>query len=510
MPELGRVGCQAWLALVVCAAGSAAGAEAEPVWAPDVFGGYASTHVIIKVAPGARPVFLADGRLTVEAKVAQEAAGPETLVETFERWRVTAVTPLFENGFANPQRARQLGLDRYFRAEVPRGSDTPALVADLGRHRTVIERAEVDPVGGVADTIPDDADFDLLWGMLNTGQIIAGTPGTPGADINITPAWDITTGDSDLVLAVLDAGLDEHVDILDRVVPGRNVAAERDNDDTSDSCQSHGTHVSGTAGAATNNKVGVAGADWSCRIMPVRVLNSCSGLESYVAEGLIWAADNGADVINMSLQYFIGTEALEKAVNYAHGEGVVMIAASGNQGAGELAFPARYEQTIAVGAFNNLGNRWSNSNGGPNLDVMGPGVRVWSLKDTDEYVFKTGTSMATPHVSGTVALMKSLDPSLTPDEIQQIVRDTAVDMGSAGFDEGTGWGRLDAYAAILSVDVIPGDLDGDGVVGIGDLLILLQSWGPCPDPCPPSCSADLDGDCTVGMGDLLFLFANWG
>jgi subtilisin family serine protease len=425
---------------------------------------------------------------------------------------VAAIKPLFESGFANPPLARSLGLDRDFRVRVPPGSNTPALAADLNRFGAFIERAELDGMGGVASTIPDDPDFALQWGMLNTGQEVAGATGTPGADINITPAWDITVGAEDLVLAVLDAGMDEHAEIVGRMIPGRNVTADPDNDDTGDVCWSHGTHVAGIAAATGNNNLGVAGADWSCRIMPVRVLTNCSNNpESWLAEGIVWATDNGADLINMSLQFFQGSSALHDAVLYAHGQGVVMIAAAGNQGATAVAFPARWPETIAVGAIDNRGNRWNLSNRGPNLDVMGPGVSVWSLKGTTQYQFFSGTSMATPHVSGAISLMMSLDWDLTPDQLRQLVQDTAVDMGPVGFDNETGHGRLDAHAAILEAGGAgPGDLNGDGAVGIRDLLILLAAWGPCPDPCPPACSADLDADCTVGIADLVMLLANWG
>ncbi|MHC4100726.1 MAG: S8 family serine peptidase [Planctomycetota bacterium] len=435
----------------------------------------------------------------------------DLLAETLDRFQVAAIRPVFENGFADPQLARQIGLDRYYRLETPPGTDTPGLVAELSRLPAQVERAELDGIGGVTGTIPDDSDFDLQWGLLNDGQMVGGATGLIGADINVSPAWDIVTGDPDLVLAVLDAGMDEHVEIADRMIPGRNVAADPDNNDTSDVCVSHGAHVAGIAAATGNNAQGIAGVDWSCQIMPVRVLNSCTGFESYVAEGIIWATDNGADVINMSLQYYTGTQILHDAVLYAYAQGKVMIAASGNSGACtvyNMAYPARWPETIAVGAFNNGDERASFSNCGPELDVVAPGVDVWSLNDTTDYKYLDGTSMATPHVSGTVNLMKTLAPDLTVDEIKLILQTTAVDMEDPGFDEETGYGRIDTYAALLEVQAGLADLDGDGVVGITDFLVLLGAWGHCPSG--PGCIGDINGDGEVGVSDFLIMLATWG
>jgi subtilisin family serine protease len=247
-------------------------------------GGHASTHVVVQLRRGVSPAALGD------ALAAPGALG-----------RAEEIRPVFADGFARQRLARRYGLDRFYRFPVPAGTDVIGFAAELAQHGTLVERAEPDSIGGVADTLPGDPDFGLQWGLLNTGQTIGGQPGTAGADINVAPAWDLVTGDPGLVLAVLDAGMDEHEELLGRMVPGRNVAAEPDNGDTSDVCISHGTHVAGIAAATADNAIGVAGVDWQCRIMPVRVLESCSGPESFLAEGIVWAADNGADVINMSL-----------------------------------------------------------------------------------------------------------------------------------------------------------------------------------------------------------------
>jgi subtilase family protein len=491
--------------LVVLALAPACGAAAG---GPDAPGGYATTEVIVRAAPGVRPAQSA-GRPTLRAAGAA-ASAPEALAGALERFHVQSIRPVFEGPFANPELAARLGLDRCYRLTTPPGTDTPALAGELGGFAGLIEKAELDGVGGVGGValVPNDTDFGLLWGMLNTGQVVGGVAGTPGADINITPGWNITNGDPELILAVLDAGMDPHIELAGRRIPGRNVAAEPDNDDTSDVCISHGTHVAGIAGANGNNAQGVAGVDWSCKVMPVRVLNGCSGLESYLAEGIIWATDHGAGVINMSLQYYTGTSTLHWAVLYASAQNVIMVSAVGNGGNPVIAYPARWPETIAVGAIDNHGDWWHSSNTGQELDVMAPGVDVWSLKDTALYQYLSGTSMATPHVSGLVCLMKGLDPELHHEEILQILTTTAIDIAPEGFDDATGYGRINALAALLAAQPpqVPGDLDGDGHVDIDDFVALLAAWGPCA----PQCPADLDGDGSVGIIDMLMLLINWG
>jgi subtilisin family serine protease len=188
-----------------------------------------------------------------------------------------------------------------------------------------------------------------------------------------------------------------------------------------------------------------------------------------------------------------------------------MVAAAGNNapcGVPSVRYPARWPETIAVAAHSNRDARASFSNCGPQLDVAGPGDTVWSLLDASAYQWLSGTSMATPHVSGTVSLMKALDPDLAPDEIKLILQTTAVDLEDPGFDDQTGYGRVDAHAALLQVQAGLADLDGDGVVGVFDFLLLLQGWGACP--ADPGCAGDIDRDGQVAVNDFLLLLAHWG
>jgi subtilisin family serine protease len=165
--------------------------------------------------------------------------------------------------------------------------------------------------------------------------------------------------------------------------------------------------------AAGNDGVGIAGMTWNTKLLPVVIVNGCSGFEANVATGLIWAADQGANLINMSLQFYLGGTPLRDAVIYAHAQGAVMCAATGNNGNGNIAAPARWSQTIAVAATDNRDIRASFSNFGAETDISAPGVSVWSLAPGGSYAYKSGTSMSVPHVTGLAALLWSADPTLT-------------------------------------------------------------------------------------------------
>jgi subtilisin family serine protease len=337
------------------------------------------------------------------------------------------------------------------------------------------------------------------------GQVVGGLPGIAGADVSATAAWDITHG-NDLVIAVLDSGIDPHPELAGRILPGINVPDG--NTVTVDECN-HGTHVAGIIAAAGNNGSGMAGLAWNARLLPVVVVNGCTGFEANVASGLIWAVDNGARIVNMSLQFYAFNPIFEQAVQYAHAQGALMVAASGNNGNTNVAAPARWNQTIAVAATDNRDERATFSNFGPEIDLAAPGVSVWSLSGQTSYTYKSGTSMAAPHVSGAAALLWAYNPSLTRDQVRAFLQLGAQDLGDPGTDILFGSGRLDIAASLALVPppYAPEDLDRDGVVNAQDLAILLDSWGACAD-CD-SCAADFDGDCMVGATDLGRLLSAW-
>jgi subtilisin family serine protease len=485
--------------------------------AHDAARGYASTHILVRVKPGHAPARLADGRWTIRATArasARLSGDASDLARASQRWRIASMAPAMDPPPANRALAAALGLDRYYIVRVPAETDTWSMARDVRRFTSIIESVELDVIGGTA-AAPNDSGFTLQYGMNNTGQ----TGGFADADVDAPEAWDISQGSSSVLIAVLDAGLDNHSELAGRIVPGWNTVSG--NTDTGDVCSSHGTHVTGIAAAKGDNGQGVAGMNWLARIMPIRVLNSCFGTSTATANGVVYATDQNARVINMSLQFYFNLgnpsdvaamEFFQNAVLYAHNSGVVMVAATGNNHVPpDVAYPAYFAETIAVAATNHFDQRASFSNAGPQVDVAAPGDDIWSLIGTSNYGYKEGTSMAAPHVSGLVALMLGVDPTLTPAEVRDILQGTSDDVMTPGFDQETGYGRVNARRALQEVVKQlgpPGDITDDGVVDIADLLELLANWGPCPEigPCP----ADLDENGFVDIADLLLLLGYWG
>lgn len=418
-------------ALAAVASVAAADWNQVPAWGPDQYGGYASTHIVVKLYPGIDPANLP----------AREVQGWRGLLK---RWRVSRTERLINWQPRNPERFTALGLDRYFVLRVPQGTDTVAMAADAYALGNLVELAEVDGIGGTA-VIPNDPNFPQQWNMNNTGQVVNGLPGVVDADVDATEAWDLHTGTGNVTLAIIDSGVDPHTDFGGRLLPGWNTVTN--NTETSDGCP-HATHVAGIAGASGNNGSGVAGMNWGVQMLPIKVLTGCSGNETDCAEGIIWATDNSdAKICTMSLQYYTGIQAFADAVQYAHDSGLLLIAASGNN-ATVVAYPAKFPFCMAIGATTNRDTIASFSNQGPEVDVAAPGQDIYSTWVGNSYTYESGTSMATPLVSGLAALMWSYNPSLTNDDIESILKDTAEDKGAAGFDNAFGWGRVNAFAAM--------------------------------------------------------------
>lgn len=480
---------------VVAPASADLGVGLQPVWGPDVYGGYDTSHVIVQIAPDFVPAWKLEQGAAVGFGVAQ-------VDQVLAQWHVQSIAPATPGGFANPQSAARIGLDRYFRINVPQGTDTPALADTLRQFHDVFTVAEIAGVGGVADTIPNDTFFNNLWGMHNTGQFISACgSGTPDADIDAPAAWDIFTGTSDVILAVIDSGVDNHVDLAGKILPGHN--SVNGSTDVSDTCQ-HGTHVAGTAGANGNNALGVVGVSWGVLIQPVKVLTGCFGNTTDCANGIIWAVDNGADIGTMSLQYYTFSSFFEDSTEYAHDNGVLLVAATGNTAApGTIAWPAKFPLVLAVGATNNQDAHAWFSNTGAEIDVSAPGECVYSSLGTSSYAYYDGTSMATPHVSGLASLIWSFNRTLTHDDVAQIIKDTCDDKGAVGWDTTFGWGRINAHEAMMAAGGdntgCPGDCNGDNIINQADLVCwkeLLLAGDP---------AADCNGDGMLNGQDFLCL-----
>jgi len=486
--------------------------DAADVQVADAEGGYASTHVLVRLKPGVRPAKLVDGRWALVGAASAGGARERATAKSaaiLTSANAKGATTVF-GGLSDQVLATQLGLNRTYRIDVPGGTDTPKLVRELAAITSLVELAELDGIGGLADA-PNDPNFAQQYAMNNTGQTIGGVPGLVDADLDGPEAWTLAASlnldTSTVTIGLLDAGVNQHVELTGRILPGFNVPDGTTI--TTDECSSHGTHVTGIMAAAGNNGVGIAGLAWQAKIKPYVVVNGCNGFESSVATGLTMATDAGLRLVNMSLQYYTGTSTLLAAVQYAALHDVIMVAAAGNNGNSNVAYPGKWPETIAVAATTNLDQKWSSSNFGPEIDVAAPGLSVHSLIGTTSYGEKNGTSMAAPQVTGIIALMLARNPTLTTAQVRAILQSTTNDIDAPGFDNNTGFGRVNAFAALSATpSPLPADLDGDGDVGPMDLAILLGAWGPCGS-CDGACAADLDGNCSVGPEDLGILLGSW-
>ncbi|MFQ5574282.1 MAG: S8 family serine peptidase, partial [Terriglobia bacterium] len=289
-----------------------------------------------------------------------------------------------------------------------------------------------------ASLTPNDTYYSLQWGL---------------AKISAPAAWDISTGSAETTIAVIDTGVDyNHPDLAGKVIRGPDYF----NDDTDPMDDSgHGTHVAGIAAAVSNNGAGVAGVSWNSKILAIKALGWIGGYDFDIAQGIIYAADNGADVINLSLGGSEFGQTMKNAVDYAASKGAVLVAATGNSDSSVM-YPAAYENVIGVGATNSSDARTSpaewgegaGSNYGPEVDLVAPGDRIASTYPGSAYAYMSGTSMASPHVAGAAAVVLSKDGSLAPADVEQRLTEAATDLGDPGRDDYYGHGRVELAEAL--------------------------------------------------------------
>jgi subtilisin family serine protease len=279
---------------------------------------------------------------------------------------------------------------------------------------------------------PNDPYFKDQWNITRVGAV---------------EAWRTTRGEGTIV-AVLDTGVEPGGrDGIHGLLEGRDFIYGAEMYDAI----GHGTHVAGTVAQNTDNGLGAAGLAPGAQVLPVKVLgDNGSGSVSAIARGVEWATDEGADVITMSLGWWGHSQTMAEAVKYAHRQGVVLVAAAGNEDTASLNHPAALPEVISVGATTPSDRLASFTNWGTQLDLVAPGVDI--LQETISgrgFILSawSGTSMATPHVAAVAALVKSAgiqDPVM----VREILRESASDLGGAGPDEYFGHGLLDASAAV--------------------------------------------------------------
>lgn len=333
--------------------------------------------------------------------------------------------------------------------------------------------------------VPNDSLFGNQWHLRNTGQF---TGAIPGADINAVNAWDVSLGNNQIIVAVVDDGVDlTHPDLAGQLVAGYDFANNDSNPSPDQPWHRHGTSVAGLIAARTNNNLGVAGVCPNCRIMPIKLSNpnpdgSFSVTDTQIADAFNFAANNGASVINNSWGGGLPSTMVENVINNITisgrgGKGVVILASAGNGNTSPIIYPARYNRVISVGASNwcdlrkapsgtpcDGGLNWG-SHYGFDLDVSAPGMNTLSIDiaggwgyEAGDYTYFGGTSAASPITAGVVGLMLSVNNNLTADQARRILRMSADDMTpdtNPGWDRFTGAGRVNAYRALRMSENVP-------------------------------------------------------
>ena len=379
----------------------------------------------------------------------------------------------FKSGISEPQirlaaqayqiedvRKMPLGLQRW---KVPLTTPLEDLLFMLSRNPDV-QYAEPDYKMTI-HAIPDDPYFRYQYALLNYRQEIgeAGSPiGYLRADMKAIEGWQETTGDPDVVIAVIDTGVDfSHPDLQKNILPGGRDFVFGDFDPMDD--HGHGTYVCGILAADTNNGKGVAGITWNCRVLPIKGISAAGeGYTSWVIEAIVWAANRGVDIINLSVGASEVSQALEEAIHYARERDILLVSSAGNHNR-KVAYPAAYKDVMAVAGTDYLDNRSAFSNHGPEIDVAAPASRIyvctptWSVESgTPPYTFITGTSLSCAFISGFAGLIKSNKPWLTAEEIKNIICFSADDVNAErnpGWDPYLGYGRADLEKALVPIKI---------------------------------------------------------
>lgn len=426
-----------------------------------------------------------------------------------------SLTPLFSHIKNFTRLHYEYELHQYYKLVLHNHDETFIEITEDLKNIDVIENIEFNGMAK-ALLIPNDELYPNQWPHDNQRQAIQyGTGnlvGTVDGDLDTDAAWDITTGNSDVIIAIVDTGVDlDHPDLIANIVPGYNFINE---DLSPDDEFDHGTPCAGIAAATINNDIGIAGVCPECSIMSVKVLDDNGfGDWGVIANGIVWSSDNGADVISLSLGGAQFQEALESAVNYSVANGSVTIAASGNINTQMDFYPASYEQCIAVGAMSPCNERKSpsscdgedfwGSTYGDQIDVVAPGVRIFSTgKRAGYWTEFNGTSSACPHVAGIAGLMLSYNSNLSPQTVRDLLEAGCDDIADLGYDIETGYGRVNAYNTLMLIpSPANGDLNLDGEINISDIIILLDDilLGNY------NMSGDMNSDGIININDVILL-----
>lgn len=447
-----------------------------------------------------------------------------------KQFSVSNMSQVFQNNDVNAALKMQFGLSSIFELQYDASIDIVKILQAYASNPYVVY-AEPDYIYHTC-IIPPDPMYPDQWGLNNTGQAVpyggGGTVGTPGADINAELAWDIQTGSSTLIVSIIDEGVDlSHPEFAGRLLPGYDYY-DNDPDPSPVGDGAHGTACAGIA-AAANDGVGVVGVSWNVQILPVRVLGPSGGSSSQVANGITFSADEGADVLSLSLGGTGFSSTMESAVNYAYATDAIILSAAGNDNSNNTItphYPSDYANSISVGALSPCNDRktpstcdgetWWGSNYAGTLDFMAPGVRIYTTDISGSAGYTStnytssfnGTSSACPFAAGVAALIRSENSSLTNDQVWDIMQTTCVDLGATGYDEQTGYGRLDAYEALLSAGGST-PINTFNIQNIGNSLLSISSITDDKDWLSTSGYPTTPFDITPGGGEDITVDIDW-
>ncbi|MCC5823672.1 MAG: S8 family serine peptidase [Phycisphaerales bacterium] len=398
------------------------------------------------------------------------------------------------------------GFDGVVRARTTARTGQAALDIALAIHdHPAVEWAQSDRIFWAKrkSQFPNDPLFGQQWALFQPN----------GEHMDALTAWTVTIGDPTIRVIVLDSGIQQnHPDLTQ--LPGQSFTGSG-NGGPANACDNHGTAVAGCVAATIDNGIGIAGIAPGVHVQSGKIFNEISlfgfclpfleSQDSWSAAGINWATTSGAQVTNSSWGGGGDSQAITSAFNNGRAQGVIHFAASGNDGGTTIGYPANLGSVNAVGALNSAGNRASFSTSGSGLFISAPGAAILTTDRTGssgysngDYTTIDGTSFASPYAAGVAALLLSVNPTLTPAQVEDILASTAVDKGTPGYNTQYGWGFINAGAAVLSAagSPCPADLNGDGLLNFFDVAAYLDLY-VAGDP-----AADLTGDGNLNFFDV--------
>ncbi len=420
------------------------------------------------------PLFIED-----ESGRQLEVAAGELLVKFVSGTGIRECDAIFSNERIYPIAKMDIKGETIYRIWIDGNADLVEARDNLNK-RADVEFCEFNYINHLADT-PDDPFFAQKWDLQR---------------MRVPQAWEIEDGSSDVIVAVIDTGVDiDHPELVNRVMDGMDFVpggmgngAEVDGDGIdnnfngyTDENVGHGTHVAGIIGAEGYNGIGTVGVNLQVTIMPLKVfpIDGDGGAStSAIISAIDYARTNGAQIINLSLGSFYYSSSFRAAIIAAVDDGLNVVCAAGNSGVQDQFYPAAYDESIAVAAIQSSDVKSSFSNYGSWVDICSPGSSIYSTLYNDTYAYYSGTSMACPEVSGVLALIRACKPGFTGEEARQALQtgaDASVYDANPSYIDKLGSGCADAYGALIA------SMDNPGLIDLPYEQPDKVNAGPIPD-----------------------------